>query len=171
MKTYFVYKTVNTLTGQFYVGVHGGSISDGYLGSGKLLKAAILKYGANNFKVERRIVCGSANEAYELEALIVTEEIVNHPMSYNLALGGFGGPHLRQRKRYKKRKGVKQSEAQKAKMSSIKKNMTGETKAKLSKSAALRSSVKLVCPYCSYRGIPPNVYRYHFNNCKMVGVL
>ena len=29
MKTYFVYKTLNIITGQFYIGAHGGTLDDG----------------------------------------------------------------------------------------------------------------------------------------------
>lgn len=170
MKTYFVYKTINVVTGNFYVGVHGGSTDDGYIGSGKILKAAILKYGKEAFKVEYRIVCNSAEEAYELESFIVTEEVVNHPLCYNLIVGGYGGPHRRQRKVYKKRKGIVKTDAQKARMSEIKKNMSEDTKLKMSIAAVERCKDSLTCPHCGHIGVPPNIRRYHFNNCKSFGV-
>jgi hypothetical protein len=167
MKTYFVYKTVNKLTNQFYVGVHGGTLEDGYLGSGRLLKRAIGKYGIENFYVESRILCSDADEAYDLEAFIITEDIINHPLCYNLIIGGRGGEHLNQRKPYKKRQGVKKTKEQKMAMAEIKRNMTQETKSKISQSAKVVCRVALTCPSCGFEGFAPNIRRYHFNNCVL----
>jgi hypothetical protein len=55
-KFYIVYKTTNIITGRFYIGSHQTSnINDGYIGSGKVLKMAVRKYGRDNFKFE--IIC------------------------------------------------------------------------------------------------------------------
>jgi len=55
-KYYIVYKTTNKVNGKFYVGSHQTTkLDDGYLGSGKVLKLAIKKYGRQNF--EREIIC------------------------------------------------------------------------------------------------------------------
>lgn len=166
MKTYFVYKTLNTITGQFYIGAHGGTLDDGYIGSGRLLKLAIAKHGSENFQVESRIMCESADEAYALEAFIVTEDVVADPRCYNLIIGGRGAPHLNQRKPYKRRRGVKKTEEQKVRMSELKRNMTEETKLKMSVSAKLRCKAALICPHCGAQGVSPNIRRYHFDNCS-----
>lgn len=50
---YCLYQTTNLVNGKIYVGIHQSqSLDDAYLGSGKLLKAAIKKYGRKNFKRE-----------------------------------------------------------------------------------------------------------------------
>ncbi len=46
----FIYLTTNLINNKQYVGSHKGTVCDLYLGSGKILKSAILKYGKENFK-------------------------------------------------------------------------------------------------------------------------
>lgn len=89
-KSWFVYKTTNTVSGRFYVGVHKGFVDDNYLGSGTQLKLAIKGYGRTCFKREVVKVCLDADDAYELEGLIVDKEFVERLDTYNLALGGRG---------------------------------------------------------------------------------
>lgn len=56
MKYFVVYKTTNKVNGKFYIGSHQTyRLEDGYLGSGKVLKMAIRKYGRDQF--ERQIIC------------------------------------------------------------------------------------------------------------------
>ena len=50
MKYYYVYLTTNLINGKKYIGQHYGELDDYYLGSGSILKKAILKYGRKNFK-------------------------------------------------------------------------------------------------------------------------
>lgn len=88
---YIVYKTTNKINGFYYIGVHKThNLNDGYLGSGKYLKAAINKYGKDSF--ERVILheCSSSKEMYELENKIVTSEYLKLPNVYNLKIGGEG---------------------------------------------------------------------------------
>ena len=46
----FIYKWTNNANRKKYIGKHKGKINDGYVGEGKLLRAAIRKYGIDNFK-------------------------------------------------------------------------------------------------------------------------
>lgn len=90
---FIVYKTTNLLNGRFYVGVHNGT-SKNYYGSGRLLKAAIKKYGKENFVRETLIDCGNdGEEAYSIEAMMV-KTVNEDPRSYNLEAGGLGNSNL-----------------------------------------------------------------------------
>ena len=89
---YIVYKTTNLINGKFYIGTHKTvDMHDDYLGSGKLLKKAIDKYGAVNFKKEIMFVFDNPEEMFAKEAEIVTEEFLSDNNTYNLKIGGFGG--------------------------------------------------------------------------------
>src|SRR3990167_2537894 len=85
---YLIYKTTNLVNGKHYIGSHKGTHNDSYLGSGVALKAAIKKYGVENFKREVLFEADSAAEMYAKEA----ELIILGPDSYNLRLqNGRGG--------------------------------------------------------------------------------
>lgn len=89
---YLVYKTTNLIDGKYYIGCHQtDSLEDGYIGSGKHLKRAIKKYGKDNFKREIIHQTSSKEEMFEVEKTLVSESLVNDPMSYNLKIGGSGG--------------------------------------------------------------------------------
>ena len=89
---YTVYKTTNLVNGKFYIGVHKtNNPHDDYLGSGKLLKRAIEKYGVENFKKEIVALAEDADTAFLKEAELVTREMVDSDLCYNLKLGGEGG--------------------------------------------------------------------------------
>ena len=52
---YYVYQITNLLNNKIYVGKHKSAnhpFENGYYGSGKQIKAAIEKYGIENFKKE-----------------------------------------------------------------------------------------------------------------------
>jgi len=85
---YTIYKTTNRINGKFYIGKHQTkNLDDGYLGSGKLLKRAITKYGIEHFS--KQILHIFDNEAHmnakEKELVVISEQ------SYNLCPGGKGG--------------------------------------------------------------------------------
>ena len=85
---YTIYKITNTVNGKYYIGKHQTKdLNDGYMGSGKLLKRAISKYGCDNFTKEILHVFQTEQEMNDKEKELVTL----HEMSYNLCPGGKGG--------------------------------------------------------------------------------
>lgn len=62
-----------------------------YLGSGYALKPAIEKYGRENFKRVTLAEFSCSENAYNVEAAIVTEEFCNREDTYNIQIGGKGG--------------------------------------------------------------------------------
>lgn len=94
---HFVYKTTNLVNGKFYVGKHSTTnLDDGYLGSGKVIRDAIKKYGKESFKREILDLFESEEAAYEFEATVVNHK---DPLSYNVSHGGVGSPfgHVQQK--------------------------------------------------------------------------
>ncbi|WCZ66372.1 homing endonuclease [Yersinia phage MHG19] len=89
---HFVYETTNLVNGKKYIGKHSSEkLDDDYLGSGIALRRAVDKYGSDSFKREILKQFDSSEEAFEYEAKLVTEEIVNDNNYYNMTTGGFGG--------------------------------------------------------------------------------
>jgi group I intron endonuclease len=92
MNYYIVYETTNNINGKKYRGIHvTNDLNDDYLGSGKLLKKAIKKYGSENFNKIILEICSSSEEMYEKESFYVNEEWVLSAETYNLKVGGEGG--------------------------------------------------------------------------------
>lgn len=92
MKYNFVYKTTNILNGDYYYGVHStNNLDDGYMGSGKRINRSINKYGKENFTREIVQFFSRKKCAYSLEAVIVTQKLIDDPHCLNLAIGGYGG--------------------------------------------------------------------------------
>ncbi len=86
---YTVYKITNKLNGKFYIGKHKTpNLYDDYMGSGKLIKSAIKKYGSENFVKEILEFCVSEEEMNLVERKLV---VIDSKISYNLAPGGYGG--------------------------------------------------------------------------------
>ena len=97
MKRHYVYETTNLINGKKYIGKRTCNCpieEDKYIGSGKLLKKAIEKYGKENFKKEILQICESEEMAYEWEKVYIGQvkawESENY---YNLSKGGNGGSH------------------------------------------------------------------------------
>ena len=87
----YIYRTTNTVNGKTYVGQHKSSSFDrSYLGSGRLLKLAISKYGRRSFTVEVLQWCETKEELDSAEI----EQIKSHRerglAEYNIAPGGGG---------------------------------------------------------------------------------
>ena len=105
---HFIYLTTNLITGQIYIGAHSGSKSDVYLGSGKRLKAAIKKYGFENFHREVLEEFYNEEEMYLRESQIVDNEFIQRDDTYNLKIGGKGGwKHLAGTKYLTNTEGIK----------------------------------------------------------------
>ena len=86
---YLIYKTTCTINGKYYVGKHKTKDrDDDYLGSGKLLLAAIEKYGRENFVREIILECSTEDEMNLAEKILVVPDI---EVNYNLCPGGQGG--------------------------------------------------------------------------------
>lgn len=89
---YLIYKITNTVNNKIYIGKHQtNNKDDNYMGSGKILKRSIEKYGIDKFKKEILFECDSLEEMNQKEADIVDEEFVARLDTYNIKLGGQGG--------------------------------------------------------------------------------
>lgn len=88
----FVYLTTNILNGKKYIGMCKLTHDSGYYGSGILIKAAIKKYGKENFQRQILQECSTLEELSEAEKhWIEYYDAVKNPQFYNLSPGGFGG--------------------------------------------------------------------------------
>lgn len=86
---YIIYKITNNINNRYYIGRHSTeNINDDYMGSGKAIKNAIMKYGKENFTKEIIEETISAELLWELENRLVNDEVVKDPLSYNMAHGG-----------------------------------------------------------------------------------
>lgn len=99
---YIVYKTVNTVNNNFYIGVHKTNPEkfDGYLGDGIYinkpdtykfsktnLQIAVNTFGTRKFKRETLAVFDLEKDALEMERALVTPEVLAKPTTYNMLLG------------------------------------------------------------------------------------
>lgn len=95
MKYNILYQTRNLINNNTYIGIHIQKIKphlfDGYLGSGKLLKLGILKYGKDNFIRETLEVFDTYHDARIRERELVDFNFVSRCDTYNISLGGTGG--------------------------------------------------------------------------------
>lgn len=89
---YILYQITNKLNSKIYVGVHKTKdLEDGYMGSGKVIKAAIAKHGIENFEKKILKTFNNADDMFAAEAALVTEEFLAREDVYNLRRGGTGG--------------------------------------------------------------------------------
>ena len=89
----FVYKTTNKINGKSYIGMCSSKCRfDSYLGSGKLLKQAIEKYGPENFEREVLEECDNDKDLRLAETKWIQYfNAVESQDFYNLCEGGRGG--------------------------------------------------------------------------------
>ena len=90
---YYIYITTNLINGKRYIGQHKtDNPNDSYLGSGKLLKEALVKYGKENFIKEILDICETPQEANDKECYyIALYNAVKSNDFYNLSEGGQEG--------------------------------------------------------------------------------
>ena len=89
-----VYKTTNLINGKIYVGQDSHNDSN-YLGSGKILKQAINKYGRQNFQKETLCECKTKEELNEKEIYWIKKlNSQNRNIGYNITDGGNWGDAL-----------------------------------------------------------------------------
>lgn len=89
---YTIYQVTNLINDKIYIGKHQTKdLNDGYMGSGKLIRQAIDKYGVENFSKEILFVFDHEDEMNTKEAELVTEDFVSQETNYNLCAGGKGG--------------------------------------------------------------------------------
>lgn len=88
MQKHIIYKITNKVNQKTYIGYHKtNNINDSYMGSGKLIKLAIQKYGLENFNKEIMHVFDNSIEAFSKERQLI-EALAPE---YNLHEGGSGG--------------------------------------------------------------------------------
>lgn len=91
-RIYFIYITTNLINGKKYIGKHFGYVDDDYLGSGKLLKKAIKKYGKEAFKREIIDFSQTEEENCEKEQYYISLfDACHNDLFYNIHEGGAGG--------------------------------------------------------------------------------
>ena len=90
----YIYKTTNKLNNKIYIGQKKSNIflENKYLGSGKYLKHAINKYGAENFTVDFIDQADTREQLSNLEIYyIALYNSTDKTIGYNIAKGGIGG--------------------------------------------------------------------------------
>ena len=82
---YYLYEIKNLVNSKIYVGVHKTrNMNDGYMGSGKVIRSAIEKYGIENFQKVILETFGDTKAMYAREKEVVTEEFLAREDVYNL---------------------------------------------------------------------------------------
>lgn len=131
----YVYEIINLTNGKTYVGSRKLSLDHSwrqYMGSGKLIKQAILKYGTDNFRKRFLGYAVTAESLYILETNFIKSQKANGLVQYNIFTGGHAGGDTFSKLRTKTLEDVRrnQSEAQKLRFltdTSWSKGKTAET--------------------------------------------
>lgn len=98
-KWHYVYMTINLKNNKKYIGkrtYRGDNIlDDNYLGSGKVLKKAIKKYGEKSFKKIIIAICKTEEDAYGYEKTLIEQlDAVDRKDFYNLSEGHASAPDI-----------------------------------------------------------------------------
>lgn len=89
---YYIYKTICSVTGKFYIGMHTSiKPNDDYLGSGKILLSSIAKYGRSAHSKTIIEYCESPIHVRQRERELIDAEMLADPLCMNLKIGGEGG--------------------------------------------------------------------------------
>lgn len=88
----YIYITTNLINGKKYIGQHrSNKLDHSYLGSGKALTEAVIKYGKENFSTKILCECYSEDELNEKEVYYIKlYNAVESRDFYNMARGGKG---------------------------------------------------------------------------------
>ena len=191
---HYIYITTCKITKRYYIGIHSTSnINDGYLGSGKILRNSIRKYGKENHIKEILEFFPNREDCEKNETLLINEKIGDN-FCINLTSGGKGfrmnhteetkikisntlsnktyvqihGENNAELEREKRKKGAliqwKNTDVEIRKIISNKiSNTLKEYFKKNPKSKLLK---KHKCPYCDTIGSGNSMFRWHFDNCK-----
>jgi len=125
---YLVYKITNLINGKYYIGKHcTDKLDDSYMGSGKLIKDAIKKYGKINFKKEILVSCDNEFDMNVIESCLINP-FPNNKLSYNLTEGGNGSF------KYINQNGLSRTEECKIKMKTSLKNYWNKPESREKKS-------------------------------------
>ena len=83
-----MYKITNQVNGKIYIGAHRtDNLDDGYMGSGKIIRAAIAKYGVANFTKQILHVFSVEQQMFDEEKNLISA----YRPDYNIRPGGAGG--------------------------------------------------------------------------------
>lgn len=150
---YYIYKITNLINGKTYIGQHKyKELNDDYMGSGKTLKKAKIKYGIENFKKDILVFNISERKYADLleKTFIASErENVGVENCYNITDGGQGGVAIGHTASEETRKKISESlkgthpseETIRKRAESLKGHITSEeTKRKISESLKGRST-------------------------------
>jgi group I intron endonuclease len=177
----------NKINGKKYLGKHSTmDIYDSYMGSGKLIRFAIDKYGIQNFEKEILFMFDNKKDMETKEKELVNEAVIQGDEFYNLAPGGQGGDMLKfadeERKKLKserislKIKGKPKTPEHRKAISLFHADISGKnnpmygkphkesTKEKIREKSLNRE--KKACPYCKKLVDVSNFKRWHGENCK-----
>ena len=129
----YIYKTTNLVNGKIYIGQKKSDkfLGEQYLGSGKILKQAITKYGQSNFKVILLEECQNKIDLNQKEIYWISKyNSINKDLGYNIAECGQGG-------------GLGKEVNQKISLALIGRKLSEETKQKLRVPKSEETKLKL----------------------------
>ena len=88
----YIYKITNITNGKIYIGKHStDNLNDGYMGSGKIIKQAIKKYGIEKFTKEYLVFCDKEDKLNWFEIFYIKKYgSTNANIGYNITYGGDG---------------------------------------------------------------------------------
>ncbi|MCH9665440.1 MAG: GIY-YIG nuclease family protein [Gammaproteobacteria bacterium] len=88
---FITYQITHKVSKKFYIGKTSlDNWINGYLGSGKLIKRAVKKYGKDSFYRAILNTFNTEQEAFQDEIRLLDEETLNNPLCYNIDTGGCG---------------------------------------------------------------------------------
>ena len=192
MKYHFIYKTVCIITNKYYIGMHSTpNLNDGYIGSGKIIKSSILKYGKSLHSFEILEFVDTLESLVLREKEIVNKDLLKDPLCMNLYIGGTGfTEHSEISKNniskklkkpyseiYGKDEAVNQRKKRSIKTKQYWENLSADKKQqitnKISKSLKTRNFLypkeikEYTCPHCNKKGKGNTMYRHHFEKCPI----